>query len=95
MGEPVNLHAGARAGDGRARCRSGALALAVSSALFLLVAYCRWTGEDSQRILWAVCLMIVAGVSVATPLVFRGRAVEPTLEARPIDAVVEAPPPER
>jgi predicted AlkP superfamily phosphohydrolase/phosphomutase len=73
----------------------GALALAVSSALFLLVAYGRWTSEDTQRTLWAVCLMIVAGVSVATPLVFRGRAVEPTLEARPIDAVVETPPPER
>jgi predicted AlkP superfamily phosphohydrolase/phosphomutase len=73
----------------------GALALAVSSALFLLVAYGRWTGDDTQRTLWAGCLAIVAVVSVATPLVFRGRAVEPTLEARPLDTVLDTPPPER
>jgi predicted AlkP superfamily phosphohydrolase/phosphomutase len=42
-----------------------------------------------------VCLVVVAAVSVATPLVFRGRAVEPTLEARPIEAVLDTPPPER
>ena len=73
----------------------GALALAVSSALFLLVAYGRWSGDPSQRTLWAVCLAVVAAVSVATPLVFRGAAVEPTLEARPIEAVLDTPPPER
>jgi predicted AlkP superfamily phosphohydrolase/phosphomutase len=73
----------------------GALALAVSSALFLLVAYGRWSGDPSQRTLWAVCLTVVAAVSVATPLVFRGGAVEATLEARPIEAVLDSPPPER
>jgi hypothetical protein len=73
----------------------GALALAVSSALFLLVAFGHWNSEDTQRTLWAVCLVVVAAVSVATPLVFRGRAVEPTLEARPLDAVLDTPPPER
>ena len=81
--------------DTVAAMTQGALALAVSAALFVLVAYGRWTGEDTQRTLWAVCLLIVGAVSVATPLVFRGRAVEPTLEARPLDAVVETPPPER
>ena len=50
----------------------GALALAVSSALFLLVAYGRWSGDGTQRTLWAVCLVVVAAVSVATPLVLRG-----------------------
>ena len=73
----------------------GALALAVSSALFLLVAFGHWNSEDTQQTLWAVCLIVVAAVSVATPLVFRGRAVEPTLEARPLDAVLDTPPPER
>jgi predicted AlkP superfamily phosphohydrolase/phosphomutase len=73
----------------------GALALAVSSALFLLVAFGHWNSEDTQRTLWAVCLIVVAAVSVATPLVFRGRAAEPTLEARPLDAVLDTPPPER
>ena len=73
----------------------GALALAVSSALFLLVAYGRWSGDPSQRTLWAVCLAVVAAVSVATPLVFRGASVESTLEARPIEAVLDMPPPER
>jgi predicted AlkP superfamily phosphohydrolase/phosphomutase len=73
----------------------GALALAVSSALFLLVGFGHWNSEDTQRALWAACLVIVAGVSVAIPLVFRGRAVEPTLEARPLDTVLDTPPPER
>jgi len=73
----------------------GALALAVSSALFLLVAFGHWNSDETQRTLWAVCLVIVSFVSVATPLVFRGRAVELTLEARPLEAVLETPPPER
>ena len=73
----------------------GALALAVSSALFLLVGFGHWNSDDTQRALWAACLVIVAGVSVAIPLVFRGRAVEPTLEARPLDTVLDTPPPER
>jgi predicted AlkP superfamily phosphohydrolase/phosphomutase len=73
----------------------GALALAVSSGLFLLVGFGHWNSDDTQRTLWAVCLVIVSAVSVATPLVFRGRAVEPTLEARPLDAVLDTPPPER
>ena len=73
----------------------GALALAVSSALFLLVGFGHWNSEDTQRALWAACLVIVAAVSVTTPLVFRGRAVEPTLEARPLDTVLDTPPPER
>ena len=73
----------------------GALALAVSSALFLLVGFGHWNSDDTQRTLWAVCLVVVAAVSIATPMVFRGRAVEPTLEARPLDAVLETPPPER
>ena len=73
----------------------GALALAVSSALFLLVAFGHRNSDDTQRTLWAVCLVVVAAVSIATPMVFRGRAVEPTLEARPLDAVLDTPPPER
>jgi predicted AlkP superfamily phosphohydrolase/phosphomutase len=73
----------------------GALALAVSSALFLLVGFGHRNSEDTQRTLWAVCLVVVAAVSVATPLVFRGRTVEPTLEARPLDAVFDTRPPER
>jgi hypothetical protein len=77
----------------------GALALGVSAALFLLVAYGRWSGDETQRTLWAVCLAIVGAVSIATPLVFRRGAVESTLEstleARPLDAVVDTRPPER
>ena len=73
----------------------GALALAVSSALFLLVGFGHWNSEDTQRTLWAACLVIVAAVSVTIPLVVRGRAVEPTLEARPLDTVLDTPPPER
>jgi len=73
----------------------GALALAVSSALFLLVGFGHWNSEDTQRVLWAACLVIVAAVSVTTPLVFRGGAVEPTLEARPLDTVLDTPPPDR
>jgi len=46
----------------------GALALAVSSALFLLVGFGHWNSDETQRTLWAVCLVIVAFVSVATPL---------------------------
>ena len=71
------------------------LALAVSSALFLLVAYGRWSGDGTQQTLWAVCLAIVAAVSIATPLVFKGGAVEPAIEAHPLDAVLDTPPPER
>jgi predicted AlkP superfamily phosphohydrolase/phosphomutase len=81
--------------DAVAALTRGAVALSVSSALFLLVGIGRRGGDDRQRPLWAVCFVIVAAASLATPLVFRGRGMQPPLEARPLDAVLAMPPPER
>jgi predicted AlkP superfamily phosphohydrolase/phosphomutase len=81
--------------DAVAALTRGALALTVSSALFLLVGIGRRGGDGSQRLLWAVCLVIVAAASLATPLVFRGRGTQPPLEARPLDVVLAMPSPER
>jgi predicted AlkP superfamily phosphohydrolase/phosphomutase len=73
----------------------GTVALALCAALFVLVAFGRRGSDEGQRLLWGVCLVIVAAVSVATPLVFRGRGTHPPLEARPLDAVLDAPSPDR
>jgi predicted AlkP superfamily phosphohydrolase/phosphomutase len=81
--------------DSAASMSRGALALAVSSALFLLVAIGRRSSGGDQRALWATCLVVVAGASIATPLVFRQPETEPPLEARPLDAVLDGPAPER
>jgi predicted AlkP superfamily phosphohydrolase/phosphomutase len=69
----------------------GAFALAVSAALFLLVALGRRYGDSRLRPLWAVCLVTIAAGSVVTPMLLRGRGTQPPLEARPLDAVVDAP----
>jgi predicted AlkP superfamily phosphohydrolase/phosphomutase len=73
----------------------GGLALAVSSLLFVLVALGRRNSDGRQRLLWASCFVIVAAVSLATPIFFRGPGVDQPLEARPLDVVLDMPPPER
>jgi predicted AlkP superfamily phosphohydrolase/phosphomutase len=73
----------------------GALALVASSVLFLLVALGRRHSDGRLRALWALCLIIVAAGSVGAPMALRGRGTLPPLEARPLDAVVDAPLPER
>jgi predicted AlkP superfamily phosphohydrolase/phosphomutase len=73
----------------------GALALAVSALLFVLVALGRRNSDGQQRLLWASCFVVVAAVSLATPVFFRGPGVDQPLEARPLDAVLDVPPPER
>jgi hypothetical protein len=72
-----------------AAMRYGALALAVSSVLFVAVAAARRYGDPELRALWAVCLVIVAASSVGAPMILRGRGTMPPLEARPLDAVVD------
>jgi len=73
----------------------GGLALAVSALLFILVALGRRNSDGRQRLLWASCFVIVAAVSLATPIFFRGPGVDQPLEARPLDVVLDMPPPER
>ena len=73
----------------------GALALAVSALLFVLVALGRRNSDGRQRFLWASCFVIIAAVSLATPVFFRGPGIDQPLEARPLDAVLDMPPPER
>ena len=73
----------------------GGLALAVSALLFVLVALGRRNSDGRQRFLWASCFVVVAAVSLATPIFFRGPGVDQPLEARPLDVVLDMPPPER
>jgi predicted AlkP superfamily phosphohydrolase/phosphomutase len=74
-----------------AAMRFGAVALAVSSLLFVIIGLARRFGDSERRALWATCLVIVAAASVAVPMILRGRGAIPPLEARPLDAIVDSP----
>lgn len=66
----------------------GAAALAGSSALFVLVGLLR--RSIGPHLVWAVCLVMVLAASVAGPMALRGRGRFPPLEARPLDATLDA-----
>jgi predicted AlkP superfamily phosphohydrolase/phosphomutase len=69
-------------------------ALGVSAVLFAVTAIVRWTAPDA-RIVWATMLVMVMGGSIAAPIALRGNGTAPVLAARPIDAILDAPPVER
>ncbi len=71
-----------------------AAALAATAGLCIALALLRRRRPEA-RIAWAVLLVLIAGGSVAVPLVLRGQGVAPLLEARPIDVGVDMPPTER
>jgi hypothetical protein len=73
----------------------GALALAMSSMSFALVALGRRYGDSSLRPVWTVLTVTIAVASVSVPMLLRGRGTLQPLDARPLDAIVDAPSPER
>lgn len=74
--------------------RLSALTLAACAVLFTLVALGRRSSGGSLRALWALLVMSIALGSVAFPVMLRGRGTQAPLEARPLDAVLDAPSPE-
>src|SRR6185503_16861998 len=71
----------------------GAATLAVCAALFAIIGWFR--RSSGRRIAWALCLLIVVTASVTGPMAMRGPATIPPLEARPLDATLDAATPER
>jgi predicted AlkP superfamily phosphohydrolase/phosphomutase len=69
--------------------RSAAVLAATAVLCVLLSVLRRKTPE--RRAVWAPIFVLVMVGSVAAPLALRGRGASPVLEARPIDAVFEAP----
>jgi predicted AlkP superfamily phosphohydrolase/phosphomutase len=66
-------------------------ALGVSSAFFVLVGLARRHSERRLVGLWAALLVLIAVGSIAVPLVARGPARTPPLEARPLDTALDTP----
>ena len=71
----------------------GAALVAAFAALFAVVGLLR--RSFGPRFIWAACLLMVAAGSIAAPMAVRGNATIPPLEARPLDATLDAPAPER
>jgi predicted AlkP superfamily phosphohydrolase/phosphomutase len=81
-------------GTTAARVMSSAAVLIGAAMLFALVSLLRrW--KPRARAAWACLLLIVMGGSIGATFALRGRGTPPLLEARPIDAAVDATPPER
>jgi Type I phosphodiesterase / nucleotide pyrophosphatase len=70
---------------------NGALVLALSAALFAAAALGRRGTGTRGRWGWAAVVTIIAGLSVAVPLVLRGPGRLLPLEARPLDAMLDMP----
>jgi hypothetical protein len=68
----------------------GALVLGACAVLFALIGVLR--RSIGPRPFWAGCLVVVAALSVAGPLLLRGPGTLPPLEARPVDALLEVAP---
>src|SRR5579872_2219475 len=73
--------------------RSAEILAATSAVSFLLLALRRRVPR--ARALWALLLVIVTAGSIAAPIALRGRGRPSALDARPLDAAVDAPPAER
>ncbi|HEV8347378.1 MAG TPA: alkaline phosphatase family protein [Vicinamibacterales bacterium] len=74
--------------------RSSVAVLAGASALFVVLAAFRRRRPEARAV-WGFLFVVIAGASIAAPLALRGRGVPPLLDARPLDAALDAAPPER
>ena len=74
--------------------RSTVAVLAGTSALCIVLAEFRRRRPEA-RFVWAFLLVLIIGASIAAPLALRGSGVPPLLDARPLDAALDAAPPER
>ena len=74
---------------------SSAFSLVASAALFLVIALLRGRSGPRGRVAWAVLAALTAAASLAAPIAFRGRAVPPRPEPRPIDIAAHAGAPDR
>jgi predicted AlkP superfamily phosphohydrolase/phosphomutase len=72
----------------------GAVVLSIATGGFLMLALLRSRAPDARAV-WGTMLVIIAAGSVVAPLALRGRGVSPALEARPIDASIDASPSDR
>lgn len=69
---------------------SGALVLSAAAALFVVLAVVRSRVAPRGRVAWAALLLATAVASIALPVAIRGRGTPHLLEARPIDASLDA-----
>jgi predicted AlkP superfamily phosphohydrolase/phosphomutase len=70
----------------------GATALGLAACLFVGVGLARRVIGSEPRLAWGICLAVVAGGSVAVPMLLRGRGALPPLDARALPAPLEAAP---
>src|SRR5262245_15063239 len=66
-----------------------AATLAVAALSFMLVGVMRRASPEARWV-WAPALVVIMAASVIVPLVLRGPGLPPMLDARPIDAGLEA-----
>jgi Type I phosphodiesterase / nucleotide pyrophosphatase len=71
----------------------GAATLAAFAMLFAILGLLR--RRMGPRLVWGPCLVLVAAGSVTVPMAIRGRGTTPTLDARPLDATLDAATPVR
>lgn len=72
----------------------GAIVLSAAAVAFALLGQARrWIGAQARAV-WASLFVVIAAASVVVPIASRGRGTQALLEARPIDAAVDAVPAE-